>query len=186
VTEWLDAVLEEYKAMRQEVLTSMQTQQSSLSFGAATLGILAAGGFNAWGEPVPAVAVFLVGIPTLSGLVVLVWLGELTRMQRAGSVLVEIETKVNEALASEGRGPALSWETALRERRLKLTWNYLAIMAAFALLAAGSFALGAAKGIDSALSEPLVWTLVGLEAATLGALALFVGARWRRLPRAGV
>lgn len=62
---WLDAVMEEYKAVRQEVLTSMQTQQTSLSFGTATLGILAAGGFNAWDHDVPAVLVFLVGIPTL-------------------------------------------------------------------------------------------------------------------------
>jgi len=116
VTDWLDVVLTEYTALRSEVLRAMETQQTSLSFGAATIGILAAGGFNAWEHEVPAVVVFLAGIPTLSGLVVLVWLGELTRMQRAGAMLFELERKVNDELESAGKGKALSWETALRER----------------------------------------------------------------------
>jgi hypothetical protein len=54
VTDWLDVVLTEYTALRSEVLRAMETQQTSLSFGAATIGILAAGGFNAWEHEVPA------------------------------------------------------------------------------------------------------------------------------------
>lgn len=172
--------MEEYKALRGEVLASMQTQQTSLSFGTATIGILAAGGFNAWDQDVPAVLVFLAGIPTLSGLIVLIWLGELTRMQRAGAMLVEIEKKVNIELAATGKGNALAWETALRERDWKLTWNYQAIIATFSVIAAGSLIVGAAKGVESTLSVRLVWTLLAVEVGVLIALGTFVVSRWRR------
>lgn len=113
----------------------------------------------------------------------MIWLGELTRMQRAGSILVEIEEKVNNELGSDEKGKPLSWETALRERGLKLTWNYLAIMGTFALIAVGSLVLGAAKGVESGLSEPLVWTLLAVQAGITTALGAFVTIRWRRRPR---
>jgi hypothetical protein len=172
--------MEEYRALREEVLRSMQTQQASLSFGAATIGILAAGGFNAWEHDVPAVLVFIVGIPTMSGLVALVWLGELTRMQRAGAMLVEIEAKVNAELQPAGKGDALCWETALRERGWKLTWNYQAIMASFAVIAVGSLVIGVAKGFESELSLPSVGALLAAEVVVLVALGAFVVTQWRR------
>lgn len=180
MTAWLDTVMEEYRALREEVLRSMETQQASLSFGAVTIGILAAGGFNAWEHDVPTVLVFILGIPTMSGLVALIWLGELTRMQRAGAMLLEIELKVNSELESVGKGSALSWETALRERNWKLAWNYQAIIASFAVIAVGSLTVGVAKGVESALPLLFVWGLLAAEVGVLIALGAFVVTRWRR------
>lgn len=174
-------MLEEYKALRAEVLTSMQTQQGSLGFGTAALGILAAGGFNAWEHDLPAVLVFLAGLPTLSGLVVIIWMGELTRMQRAGAFVKTLEGRINAELAPLGKGEALSWEHFLRQYGLKLEWNYRAIVAMFAVVAFGSLIIGTAKGIDSGLSSGLVWVLFGVVTLVLGALTVFVASRWRTL-----
>lgn len=95
---WLDIALEEYKALRAEILTTMQTQQSTLTIGTAALGIIAAGAFNLWDEPFVATILFLGVAPFLSMLVLTIWIGEVTRMMRAGSYLQQFEATIHTAV----------------------------------------------------------------------------------------
>lgn len=111
--DWIEVVMEEYKTLREEILTSMQMQQSILSLGGATVGIALSSAFATWEKsPLPEF-LFLVMVPTLTYLIVLVWLGEVGRMFRAGYFLSELEGKVNREFS--GKGLALSWETWLSQ-----------------------------------------------------------------------
>jgi hypothetical protein len=46
MADWLDVALEEYKALRAEILTTLHTQYAKLTFGTAAVGILVGLGFN--------------------------------------------------------------------------------------------------------------------------------------------
>ncbi len=109
--DWLEVVMEEYKNLRKESLTSMQMQQSILSLGAATVGVALSSAFATWDRsPLPEF-LFLFLVPILIYLIVLVWLGEVGRMFRAGHFLSKLEEKVNREFSEKGL--ALSWETWL-------------------------------------------------------------------------
>jgi len=103
----VEVMLEEYRTLRQEVFTSMGTQQSILSFGTAALGILLAGAFNVFGEPLPAALIFLLFVPLVSHLILVLWMTEVVRMLRAGYFLARIERKVDELTDCTD---LLSWE----------------------------------------------------------------------------
>jgi hypothetical protein len=103
----VEVMLEEYRTLRQEVFTSMGTQQSILSFGTAALGILLAGAFNVFGEPLPAALIFLLFVPLVSHLILVLWMTEVVRMLRAGYFLARVERKVDDLMESK---ELLSWE----------------------------------------------------------------------------
>src|SRR5207253_2376382 len=81
---WTDLALEEYRALRAEVVATMQTQGNSLSFGSATLGLVAAGAFNVWKEAFLTTVIFMFVVPFVCSLVLIIWMGEVTMMHRAG------------------------------------------------------------------------------------------------------
>ena len=79
--QWLAATLEEYRALRGEVTTSIAAQQSILSFGTATLALVFGPGLGLWEKsPVSVVTLFNVLIPLLSGMILVIWWGEVLRM----------------------------------------------------------------------------------------------------------
>ena len=55
---WLELALTEYRALRDEILTTMETQQGTLRFGTATLSILVVGTLNVWDEKLVAALAF--------------------------------------------------------------------------------------------------------------------------------
>jgi hypothetical protein len=129
--DWLDAAMEEYKTLRQEVQTSISAQQSILSFGTATLGFVFGAGVNLWTRSVAPIVVFSVLVPLLSGLILLIWWAEAIRMIRAGNYLSILEQDI----AAAGRATSgwndvqpLRWESGLRHddrlsfRRFVLAW----------------------------------------------------------------
>ncbi|ODS36129.1 hypothetical protein BEH94_01855 [Candidatus Altiarchaeales archaeon WOR_SM1_SCG] len=121
--DWLSVIMEEYKSLREESLTAMQTQQSILRFGTATLGIVLAAGLNLWEKSLLPEFVFLFLIPLLSYLVIIIWVGEVERMIRAGTFLAQLEKKVNKAFG--GKPEALTWESWLRtkQNRYLFSWD---------------------------------------------------------------
>jgi hypothetical protein len=132
-------LLEEYKTLRSEVTTSMQSQQSTLTFGAATLGILFAAASQASNTGFRDM-LLLVFVPFLSYLVLTIWLAEVLRMMRAGMFLVRIEKRLDEqhgigALTWEstvfhgrfGRGPGAFLHDPDRFRTLAITLLFLAV-----------------------------------------------------------
>ncbi|HEX2044835.1 MAG TPA: peptidoglycan-binding domain-containing protein [Gaiellaceae bacterium] len=132
-------LLEEYKTLRSEVTTSMQSQQSTLTFGSATLGILFAAASQASNTAFRDM-LLLVFVPFLSYLVLTIWLAEVLRMMRAGMFLMRIEKRLDEqhgigALTWEstvfhgrfGRGPGALLHDPDRFRTLAITLLFLAV-----------------------------------------------------------
>lgn len=145
--DWMFVVMEEYKALRAESLTAIQMQQSVLRFGVAVLGIVLATGINVWGKFILSEFIFLFLAPTISYLLIVVWIGEVERMVRAGAFLARIEEKVNTVFNHTQK--ALEWESWLRTKKNGKTpqviWNYLAILSIFLSISLASIVLGIYK-----------------------------------------
>lgn len=166
---WLELAIVEYQALRAEILTTMETQQGALRFGTAALSILAVGAFNVWDERLVTTVAFLFVAPFISNLVLTIWIGEVTRMMRAGDHLRGVENKLREAFP-EIPDPVMTWESGLRDRASATTrwkrhyeWNYLAIVLMFWSIAVASMGLGVYRGISGGMptSDFWVWVVGG-------------------------
>lgn len=174
--DWLAVVMEEYKTLREESLASMKMQQSILSFGTATIGIVISAGFAAWNKtPLPEI-IFMFLIPTVIYLVILIWLGEVGRMFRAGSFLDRIEEKVNRQFTDKEE--ALSWENWLatgewagRKPHHGIRLHYVCIFVLFVITALSSVIIGNCK-LHGSLSLALIAWLNIAELAALSAVVL--------------
>jgi hypothetical protein len=177
VTLWHDVALEEYKALRAEILTAMQMQYTTLTFGTAAIGVLFGFGANVWkaSDALPAEIVFLIAVPALAYLVLVIWMGEVTRMIRAGQYVRFLESRINRAVH---RG-ALGWETFLREKddvqkTQHRRWNRATIFFLYGLIAGASIALGWQKlsGLGWQIAIPVV------HFAAFGLVAGFLYWQW--------
>jgi len=184
---WTDLALEEYRALRAEVVATMQTQGNSLSFGSATLGLVAAGAFNVWKEAFLTTVIFMFVVPFVCSLVLIIWMGEVTMMHRAGEHLLGLETELQRAFGVKPEGPVFSWESHLRSgprRERHFGWNYAAIIWMFLSIAAGSVLLGMYRGtIDHGhQSFPLSRAAVHLAAVGMALpLSVVLAFVWWRL-----
>lgn len=143
--DWFIPLLEEYKTLRTESLESMKGQQSTLRVGAATVGVVIAAGFNVWDKPLLPDLVFLLFTPFICYLSLVIWIGEVARMMRAGYYLSKIEQKVNSCFQNEEN--IIFWENWLRAKDTKgktpqMKLNYLAIIALFFSTAFASIIIG--------------------------------------------
>lgn len=149
---WIQTALEEYKSLRTESLESMKGQQTTLRFGTATITILISAGFNIWDQNsiLPEI-IFWVFNPVLCYLVLIIWIGGVARMMRAGLYISNIEKKINTFINSS-QSP-LGWENWLRTEEKKhtpqLKWNYRAIIFLFLFIAMGSVVIGYYKHYSS-------------------------------------
>lgn len=160
--EWIEVVMEEYKTLRQESLTAITTQQSVLRYGLAITGILLASAIKSWNDRVLCGSLTLVFIPITCYLVLIIWMGEVGRMMRAGQHILKIERKVNFTFRDQGhKYPALSWESYLRKQKNgatpQLNWSYLAILGLFLFFAVSSVVLG----------NVLVWSSIDNQLKTI-------------------
>lgn len=177
---WLELAIQEYNAMRDEILTTMRTQDGTLRFGAAALGIVIAAGFTIWEDTMAATMIFLALVPFITTIVLIVWMGEVTRMMRAGRHILRLEGMLHEQLKGLPE-PVMQWETNLRDPESALTrwerhyeWNYHAIVLMFWTLGIGSIVaavyrgvwgedpLASATALWAAASVVLVLTVIGL------------------------
>jgi hypothetical protein len=143
--EWLTPAIEEYKTLRTESLESMKGQQSTLRAGTATVGVVIATGFNLWDKPILPGLIFLLFIPFICYLALVIWIGEVARMMRAGYYLTKIEQKINSIYPEVEN--VLLWENWLRTKDAKsrtpqMKLNYLAIIALFFATALASIIIG--------------------------------------------
>jgi hypothetical protein len=205
---WLDVKLEEYRALRSEVTTSITSQQSILSFGTATLALVFGPGLALFATKTELAIslIFNALIPLLSGVVLVIWWGEILRMVRAGEWLAQIEKDVNGLFATLGiaYGP-LHWEGWLRVlpagvpyRRLikppfkpfpfvrQFVINIRGVLAAFWTVALASLGLG--LFLDFERGRDFEDATLGLSVFSLVALVLsgvFMWVRWRTERRLG-
>jgi hypothetical protein len=145
--KWIDIAMEEYKTLREESLAAIAGQQQVLIVGLGGIGVLLGVGAASWNDSDKnslAAIVLLALIPLLCYLMLIIWIGEVIRMRRAGNFIAGIEQRINAAFPS--RKDVLSWETRFRQplpkNNIKLSKNYQAIICLFLLTALLSIALG--------------------------------------------
>jgi hypothetical protein len=116
-TSGLDQViLEEYKALRAEIILSLEGRVSIVSLGFAAIGALLAGGVAALTRDKPywLASALIIGIGvTLTSIYVLdVWTAETRRLLRASNHNCYLENKINDLFP--GNVKPLEWEHRLR------------------------------------------------------------------------
>lgn len=209
VAKWLDLKLEEYRALRAEVTTSITTQQSILSFGTATVALVFGPGLGLWDKATElSVSLIFSGlVPLLSALVLVIWWGEVLRMVRAGEWLAHVEEeigKVGETRIGWAENP-LGWECYLREpgqterfHRLlpepypgfpyvrQFVINIRGVLAAFWAIALASLGLGVFHDNETGGGiEASTWALTSGSLLVLVASGAFMTVRWRAERAAG-
>jgi hypothetical protein len=145
----VSVALEEYRALRDEIVASLSMQQAVLSFSTLALGGLALAGFRALGtdgDDAVALVIFLLAVPVVSYVSLLIWLGEYARTTRAGRFLSELEHRINTWVGYE----TLTWEQFLRKRDRgrypQYSWNVWAMFLFYAALPLGSLGVAASPG----------------------------------------
>ena len=144
----------EYETLRRECLDSITHRTQVASFGLAAIGALFVGPFL--GSPYAGsrglvLGVLAFGVPSVSVLVLLMWLGEYERMHRAGSYLRWLEHRINARIGDH----LLTWESWLHHGD-RLFSPYVAVVLLFSLVGLGA-PVGGAIAVHASSSE---WLLV--------------------------
>lgn len=100
-------VVEEYKALREEILTAIRAQIDILRFGSAALALLlAAGGAATDNRPLLAGIIFVLFAPTVGATTLIMWSNEVFRMMRAAAFVFRLEDRLKSAVGTA----VLRWE----------------------------------------------------------------------------
>ena len=109
----IDAKMEEYRAVRAEILASINAQQSNLRFGSAivlAMIIFAMRGAidDANEDSLFPLLVLLLAAPMSCYIAIVMWIGELWRMMRAGEYVEQLEREINQEHFENKK--ILNWE----------------------------------------------------------------------------
>jgi hypothetical protein len=157
--QWLGAVLEEYKSLRAEAVTARDAQLSVLRLALPLLVALIGIGVSQKKEDELLAGVLLTIVPVIVGLTFELWLGQVQRTIRLGSVVAAIERRLAELPSDDGAGGAdlgrpMGWELWLRRsdgsgspfglspQQRESTVSAAVTFTFFVILAGGSLALG--------------------------------------------
>ncbi len=144
----INALLEEYKTLRDESLQAINNQLSVLKMGTGAIGLLIAAGFSLWESEIKlAVLIFITFLPLVSYLSLIIWIGEFERMIRVSRFLAGLEKRISNAV---GKDNLLSWESRLwtkndKSKTPQMTINYLSIISMFYLVSGVSIYIGFIK-----------------------------------------
>lgn len=111
---WYSAVLEEYKSLRHEAVTARDAQLSVLRLAVPLLGALIGLGVTLKAEGVLGGFLLAILVPAIVVLTLEMWVGEIQRSVRAGSVVAAIEQRLAEVYSEHRFGPPMGWERWLR------------------------------------------------------------------------
>jgi hypothetical protein len=155
--DWYLAVLEEYRSLRTEAITARDAQLAILRLALPLLAALVGIGVSFSSKDSLIAGILLsFAVPIIVALTFELWLGQVQRSLRAGSVVAAIEKRLARAFKGNGRRPPVGWEQWLRRRdsrgwartqslslqRRESFWGSTIIFIFFFLAAAGSFVLG--------------------------------------------
>jgi hypothetical protein len=105
-------LLKEYDTLRDEVIATISTRATILSFGfgaqAALVGAASLAAVDGTSEALLLLTCY--AIPGASVVVLALWLAEYSRMTRAGEALLELEQGINRIMGATGEDRLLTWE----------------------------------------------------------------------------
>jgi len=116
-TAWLTVALEEYKALRTEVIEAIQAQRTIMQLGIT--GILVLLGVGIQQAPsFLATAILSLVIPTIAVFITTAAWGEYFRAARVSAFLSMREAVLNDATGTST--PAMKWESWLRQQPINI------------------------------------------------------------------
>ena len=132
--QWLTAALEEYKALRAEIVDSIQAQRQIMQIGITSLSVLIGLGLQRI-NPLLAVLLLMILVPILAIFITAGALGELFRAARASSFLAYREEIINCSIpeSAAGPAPAQEWEQWLRRNPVYVVRDRAQFLAAFSI-----------------------------------------------------
>jgi hypothetical protein len=188
---WIFAAIEEYKSVRTESLDSMKVQNTILSYGVTAIVLILTAAISIIDKESLLIvdeAIFLILMPSIIFFIVMIWAGEVARMYRAGSFLVQQELIISQyvnkvTLHNSWNKPALSWENWLlrgtthnsETPHQKLYMQHYSVLAMFVFFAILSITIGNYK-LGMTYVEYLIIIDIGEACALvcLAFLALFL------------
>jgi len=181
-------LIEEYKALRSEILLCLERRITIISYGLTAIGVLVGAGIAAvnYGNAVFAILVFLVVLPFSAAYVVDIWLAETRRARRASHYNWYLEKKLASIQDAKADPFPLEWESHIRKVGASslFTEHYDKTVRYFTLIAAGSFGVGCALLLGEAPDQFAVsFAQIKKWSGPLSFFsALFFGA-WLFIPR---
>jgi hypothetical protein len=139
--------LEEYKSLRVEIVDAIQAQRQIMRIGLTGLAVLIGLGLQGI-NPLIAVFILAILVPTVTIFITAGTLGELFRAARASAFIAYREGVINRAII--GPAPAQEWERWLRLRPIFIVRDRVEFLAIFSL-STGSLALGFYRMFTSSL-----------------------------------
>jgi hypothetical protein len=106
---------EEYRALRSEIIQSMDDGNKILSFGLASIGIVLAAGLKYKNEFLGFI-VMVFFLPLLTALILSLWFAAQQRIARASYYLTGVEARIKAACNDSN---SVSWEAWLRAKKPK-------------------------------------------------------------------
>jgi hypothetical protein len=162
--QWVTAALEEYKSLRAEIVDAIQAQRQIMQIGLTGLSVLIGLGLQGI-NPLLAVLILALLVPTVTTFITAGALGELFRAARASAFLAYREGIINNAIS--GPAPAQEWEQWLRCRPIFIVRDRAEFLAVFSI-STGSLALGFYTMLTSNLrAEQPAFLLVVLGAVAV-------------------
>lgn len=171
--EWIEIALEEYKTLRSESIESIKTQHSTLNIGTGIAGAVVISGFNLWDKTLLPDLIFLIFIPLLCYIILVIWIGEVSRMVRVGHYLTTVENKISSSFPKHPE--LLFYENWLRRKAVnsknhQSKWNYIAVIALFTFIAFSSIAVGTFKIHDKFVA----WFVIVIDLIEFLFLTIFL------------
>jgi hypothetical protein len=154
-----DVELEQYRALRGEILRAMEDGNQVMSFGLAAIGLVISAGVTVKDTTVGFI-IFATVVPLLSALVLSIWYASYERLGRASYFITGIEQRLKQ-IASIGNFP--TWDSWLRtpSRRSSAQHHFWSTetsgVALFACLFLASLAMSIFAGIETI---SLVWRVI--------------------------
>lgn len=175
--------LEEYRALRAEVIQSMDDGNKIMAFGLAAVGLALGAGIS-HKETLLGVAVLGFFLPVLSALVLSLWFAAQERIARASHYLSGVEERLKSVI---GDVEGVSWEAWLRVKkpngRSQHFWSTeQAGIALFAIVILSSMLMGWAAG-GNKVSAEMKALVISASDIICGVLILNVLRRYKNWKR---
>lgn len=171
--------LEEYRALRSEVIQSKDEGNKILAFGLAAVGIVLGAGLS---NNDTQLSVLVLGffLPVLSALVLSLWFAAQERMARASHYLSGVEVRIKSEFSDTG---GVSWEAWLRARKPNRGSEHFwsteqAGIALFAVIIVSSILMGLTAGGSNSNSK-ITGLVISASVIICGALIINVFRRYK-------
>ena len=129
----VEVLMKEYEFLRNEILDSIKMKYQIIFSGLTMIGFIIGGSASAITNNFSGIAEFLLFfvLPLFCITILLVWIGEIEKMQRIAEQLLKIENHVNALLDQR----ILSFENSLRKNPLTMLYAHVAIIILFSFIA---------------------------------------------------